>query len=80
MESIINDSLINLERCFHYLFHFGDNGGMLQDYQLLFQSLDALRRKDDCPENIKEKLKMALKQLSIETLNRKVQSELDNLE
>ena len=72
MDDLINDCLRDLERCYHHLFHFGADGGMLQTFNEVYETLDQLRSMEDCPHNIKKKLDAALAQFSIDSLNAKV--------
>ena len=72
MEDLINGSLAELERLHHYLFHYGDDGGMLQFFNELYEFLDQLRAMEDCPCTVKQKLDKALGQLGLEALNERV--------
>jgi hypothetical protein len=71
MDELINDCLRDLERCHHHLFHFGGDGGMLQTYNEVYETLDQVRTME-VPSEVKEKIDNALAQFSIDALNAKV--------
>jgi hypothetical protein len=74
MDDLIDGSLAELERLHHHLFHYGDDGGLLQLFNELYEFLDQLRAMEDCPSNAKQKLDSALGQLGLEALNERVTS------
>lgn len=74
MDDLINGSLAKLECLHHHLFHYGDDGGMLQLFNELYEFLDQLRAMEDCPGDVKQKLDTALGQLGLEALNERVTS------